>query len=802
MSPSAESLLGYKPEELLDHSMEEFLTSESALIIHNTINEIISSINADIKYSKNPVFQLEQRCKDNLLIWTEVAISVIYDETDNPKEILGVTRDITTRKRLEAAERDQRNISENQATELQERENFLRMINTITTAALGEVDYYELIQIIADKLGPLMGADGCYITLLDRETGRILPGAAYGPMKDQYRELRQINDELALTEMVLKTKEAVIIKDIYDSTQNITNINSFYANRSILSLPLIANDLKLGAVIISFDEVHSFLDEEIIRFEQAARQIALAIAKAQALEVSHNRAREAETLQQAGATVAATLNQSEAIDRLLEQLNNVVPYDSASVQLIEDDVLRIVGIRGFSDPSVVVGLRFPVDGENPSALVFETRKPFILEDAPISYPVFNQPPYHKIHGWMGIPLIFQDRLIGVITLFSEKPGTFSQHHARLAVAFADQVSIALENTRLYQEALVNAQQSETLRRDIQEISASSLDSNEVYQAIYRAANRVMSTDIFEISILLDKEKQINQILLSNNEKLSRQYTKLIESSLLELVLNNKTSMIIDDIEIWKNLNPNYRNLQIHDNIRSIIAVPMQIGERIFGIMSSQSYKPFTFTSVHREMLELLAAPAAVALENSHLYAEVHRLAITDPLTGLYNRRHFFHLARIEYERASRFDRSISVIMLDIDRFKLVNDTYGHVVGDQVLRTVASICTDTMRSFDLIGRYGGEEFIILLPETESQFAKQAAERLLNQFTSTATKTDQGEIFITVSMGLHSLKVMEREGISPEAILQELIDRADQALYSAKQNGRNRVWVWNNSQSKRE
>jgi diguanylate cyclase (GGDEF)-like protein len=184
------------------------------------------------------------------------------------------------------------------------------------------------------------------------------------------------------------------------------------------------------------------------------------------------------------------------------------------------------------------------------------------------------------------------------------------------------------------------------------------------------------------------------------------------------------------------------------------------------------------------MLTLFAQQATIALKNARLFAEVQRLATTDSLTGLHNRRSFFDMAQRLYDYARRYSRPLAVIMLDVDHFKQINDSFGHAIGDQVLRSMADICLSTLRTVDVVGRYGGEEFVMLLPETDLADAGMVAERLQQQVIAEPVLTDRGALAITVSLGVSHIAATCHS-------LEQLIDRADQALYAAKQQGRNRV-----------
>jgi diguanylate cyclase len=168
--------------------------------------------------------------------------------------------------------------------------------------------------------------------------------------------------------------------------------------------------------------------------------------------------------------------------------------------------------------------------------------------------------------------------------------------------------------------------------------------------------------------------------------------------------------------------------------------------------------------------------------------KAEQLSLKDPLTGLANRRHFFAVAAKEFERKNRHRHSLTVMLLDIDHFKNVNDTYGHGVGDQVLQKVADTITGTIRSSDLACRFGGEEFAVLLPETDREAAIRLGERLLRNIEQGGFATDKGAIFISASMGIAALAEEE------EASSNLLLERADQMLYQAKNAGRNQLRVW--------
>jgi diguanylate cyclase (GGDEF)-like protein len=225
-----------------------------------------------------------------------------------------------------------------------------------------------------------------------------------------------------------------------------------------------------------------------------------------------------------------------------------------------------------------------------------------------------------------------------------------------------------------------------------------------------------------------------------------------------------------------------------------LALTFYISVYGFSNLIGHFFKIVAFYFVYKAITEMgLEKPHRLLFRNlkqsetalRNALEEVERLAITDSLTGLYNHRHLFELADRELQRARRYQLPLAVIMLDIDDFKRVNDTYGHATGDQVLQGVADCCQKELRRVDVIGRYGGDEFVAVLPETGLSAACQVAERLRKSIAERVLDTKAGRVTVTVSLGV---AVLDDEHLTAETLL----DCADKALYVAKKNGRNRAW----------
>ncbi|MBV9827872.1 MAG: sensor domain-containing diguanylate cyclase [Alphaproteobacteria bacterium] len=220
------------------------------------------------------------------------------------------------------------------------------------------------------------------------------------------------------------------------------------------------------------------------------------------------------------------------------------------------------------------------------------------------------------------------------------------------------------------------------------------------------------------------------------------------------------------------------------NIRFYAGAPLATndGHKI-GTLCVIDRVPRQLTEEQRGLLEDLAALVVDEIELRRLNAQLTQLATTDPMTGLWNRRRFFALAEIERERSRRYSRGFSLLMLDIDRFKSINDRFGHDVGDRAIEHIARICEAQKRPHDIAARIGGEEFVILMPETGMSGAVAFAERLRRAIANNGFASGGDTINPTVSIGVS-------EGDATTAI-SELLKTADLALYDAKEGGRNRV-----------
>ncbi len=271
--------------------------------------------------------------------------------------------------------------------------------------------------------------------------------------------------------------------------------------------------------------------------------------------------------------------------------------------------------------------------------------------------------------------------------------------------------------------------------------------------------------------------------------------------LLQFVARSREPIILNDASQSSQFS-NEHYLQ-HHQPASVLCAPIIGRGKVIGIIYLENnISSNAFSTKHLETIQLLASQTAISIENTSLYASLEErveertrhlneanrqltmLATTDSLTSALNRRHFLELASKELLRAKRYERPLVVMMLDIDLFKSVNDTYGHKVGDDVIVAVASACREILREQDIFGRFGGEEFAILVPETTQEDGFRLAERIRSQIESITFPSFPDGLNITLSIGLSG-------PMQPTTTIDQLLHQADTGLYKAKAKGRNRV-----------
>ncbi|MCS6938884.1 MAG: sensor domain-containing diguanylate cyclase, partial [Roseiflexus sp.] len=384
-----------------------------------------------------------------------------------------------------------------------------------------------------------------------------------------------------------------------------------------------------------------------------------------------------------------------------------------------------------------------------------------------------------------VPLRDKGKVIGALNIESRHGVVLTEDDLRLMIELAGHINVAVERARLYEQLWRHAQQLDALYSIMGDITGN-LNLDDVLRTIVERMLALIRAKHGALSLY---DEHHNDLFIHLSVNMDYDYAgvrlALGEGAMGKAALKRQP-VVVYDYRAW-----NERSLKCEaESTANVLAVPLLAGDELIGAMSAgDSDLKRTFTDDDIRLLSMFAQQATIAIKNARLFAEVQQLAITDPLTGLYNRCYFSVAARREFERARRHRRPLAVLIADLDNFKRINDIYGHPVGDRVLQAVSSAFRHELRSGDLLARYGGEEIIAVLPETDNKGAVRVVERVRLMLDQTAIATNQGTVRVTASFGV---AVFAYPFTTPN--VETLIDQADQALLRAKRSGKNRVEVW--------
>lgn len=597
--------------EMIDASVDEIVDAPFGRFLSPDQVEYVNSIYQRRMRGENVLSRYESALQQKTGEVLPVEMSVSLMEYRGKPAALASVNDISARYR---AEREIRSYARQQ-----------ELLNDIVRAALEHADLIDMLDVIADRLGELLDADGCYITLWDEENQAVTTATAHKSEREYFLNGPQPDpNEYSLTAAVLEEGRVIPIQDASNSPYISKRFIEAFPVKSLLGLPFIAGQTKLGAALVAYQEPHDFAPGDILLGGRAAQQIALAIMKNRLIEEERHQRLMAEAYQEMGKVLASSLKMNTVLDNMIKLIHEIVPFDAAAVLQVDDGLVKVLRSKGYQPGNGLV-----------------------------------EPQSMSLDAMPGLKEVYQSNQYSILDRMGQQLGKASQYYG-----------------------------------------------------------------------------------------------------------NGNDS--------W-------------------IGVPISFEDDVIAIFSLEKYTQDFYNAKHADSLMVFATQAALAIKNANLFEQVQQLAIIDPLTDIFNRRYFFTLLNREIIRSSRYDHCFSLMMLDIDHFKLVNDTHGHLVGDEVLVQFVKLCQSNLRSVDTISRCGGEEFFILSPELDSEGALLVAERLRKLVEETPLKTRVGEIFITVSIGVTTIcgKDINSDDINK---LDEIVGQVDRALYAAKDAGRNRVRLY--------
>jgi diguanylate cyclase (GGDEF)-like protein len=474
-------------------------------------------------------------------------------------------------------------------------------------------------------------------------------------------------------------------------------------------------------------------------------------------------------LYDASQAILSTFQLDEVLDQILTIVRDYFHLEGGSILLLDQE-RKVLKVR----------LSF---GKQPAEVEIPLEKGLIGAAARAKRPIYcadvtNDRRYLNIvsstRSEVAIPLMVRDQVVGVLDCQSDQVDFFDSETVDLLTLFATQASIALVNAEIYSREQKRAQQMEAIGA-IARQSTAVLKTEELLVQLCMAIVKYLRLDGVAV---LTAEPDGSLILRACDGPLQpgieASQTLLPVRNVAETALQERAPRTLKGGGDTKPL--------LYPEARAELVLPLVSAGNPLGVLVFGAEEMIAFPSEDIPTLESVADICATSIQNANYFAQVEQLAYVDGLTGVFNRRLFERRIGEELERAARYGSTLSIIMIDLDHFKRVNDEFGHLLGDEVLRRVSQIFMQTLRKPDVCCRYGGEEFAIVLPETSGPNAVLVAEKLRNivadyEFPGVPRR-------ITISAGVADFP---RCGSTRD----DIVRAADDSLYLAKQAGRNCV-----------
>jgi diguanylate cyclase (GGDEF)-like protein len=475
--------------------------------------------------------------------------------------------------------------------------------------------------------------------------------------------------------------------------------------------------------------------------------------------------------------------------RTLQRQRALAQVTTALTSELDHDRVIALVLRSAVDILGVAAGYVAVRGDDGQSRIAEVQNlPRALRGREVS-PDGRRPPDSEIAaatakylGSATAPIIINGTPQGALTIFRSDTAAMSAEEQEQLDNLAEVASVAIANARLFAERQRKESHLQILNT-VGRVLAETLDLNAAVETVRTELSKAMTVDAFFVATYDEAVSEVTIIHLWDDGQLYPPSTFPLEEGITGKAITTKKSVRIN---IYRDEDDPPGTVWVGNDDRktqSIIVVPMLREDRVVGALSAQSYRPDAYDAEHEQLVQTVANSVAVALENQRLYEQLRRLSLQDWMTGLGNAHYFYQEMEREIARAERYRHPLSLIMIDSDLLKEINDEFGHAVGDQHVVEVADIIRSETRQADVAIRYAGDEFLVILPETDASSAMVTAERIRQRVERTPLAVNRRNVPVTVSVGVAAYPEHGRDA-------DELFRNVDAALYEAKRAGKNR------------
>jgi diguanylate cyclase (GGDEF)-like protein len=426
-------------------------------------------------------------------------------------------------------------------------------------------------------------------------------------------------------------------------------------------------------------------------------------------------------------------------------------------------------------------------GEGPVGWVAKHRKPLNLSfKGRVVKNLGYYPSRSVIRSFLAVPILHHSQLEGVLAADSTEPEYFDKEDEKVLADYARHIVQLTENARMLHHEGEKTADLEALEEGSRLIGRK-IELSEVVDDLLDLSQKMVASDFSAVVTLTEDLSHYTMPRYRGFEHRTEgeRFPNDGRSWVSWVMLYREDAVLLNNLKSETMKMPVlFRGDPIGKGAGSLLAVPLRIKDVPLGGLCLVGREKGAFTSRHRHMLEILGKQASYVMDNARMYKQMKEMADTDGLTGLFNHRRFQEMLDRELTRAERKGSEVSLILLDIDLFKKLNDTNGHPAGDSVLRAVSGILRSETRQMDIAARYGGEEFAVVLPDAGLKETMKIAERVRAEVEEARIPHEKRFLETTVSVGFSCFPVEAKTK-------EDLIQKADKALYAAKKGGRNRV-----------
>ena len=544
--------------------------------------------------------------------------------------------------------------------------------------------------------------------------------------------------------------------------------------RDVTAVSLQTREHNFGVILFPHAERRLFGDSNLTLLIGLALQIGLTLENYVVMHDAQRRTKEYQLLTQIGQAISSRLDQDEVLRTVQKELGQIFDTSNFYVAFQEGD--SIVFHLDVEENRLMPRRGRKVDNGLTEYILRTGQSLLIRSDLDRARERLGVTfiPKRPAKSFCAAPILVSGRAAGVMAAMSvNREYVFEQRDLEVLKTAAGQVSVAIENVRLFAEEQRRARQFAFLN-SVSKTAISSEDAEQMLAEIVSNIQKNFQFDHIGIGILDYATKEIEIRAEAGTTAHEKGKKILVGTGIVGRVARTGEAALVNSSDSAQ--------LQgVIPNARTVLCIPITYGDTLLGVLNVESEKENAISPEDVLVMNTLADLLATALHNSFVFQKLQTQSITDGLTGIKTRRFFWESLSAEWKRASRSGRPFSVVLVDLDKFKEVNDTYGHLEGDLVLARVGRLLEQKCRQSNVVARYGGDEFIILMPETGVEQAQILAERLRLWL---ATDPMLSEHHITGSFGVGSFPV---HGFSAESIIRA----ADAGMYISKKAGGDRV-----------